>query len=70
MRPVLKVIGELAYFRLRNDRYDLKSIDEWSARIRDVSKDSKEIYVYLRHDETGENAANALRLVEEIQKKG
>jgi uncharacterized protein YecE (DUF72 family) len=67
MKPVLKVIGGLAYFRLRKDAYDPKSIDEWSTRIRGLVKDAKEVYVYLRHDETGENAAHALRLREEIQ---
>ena len=69
MKPVLKVIGEVAYFRLRNDWYDHKSVDAWSAKIRNMSKDSKEVYVYLRHDETGENAANALRLGEGIRRE-
>ncbi len=69
MKPVLKVIGDVAYFRLRRDAYDRKSIDEWSTRIRGLVKDAKEVYVYLRHDETGENAAHAVLLNEEIQRK-
>ncbi len=67
MKPVLKVIGEVAYFRLRRDSYDRNSIDEWSTRIRGLVKDAREAYVYLRHDETGENASHAVRLKEEIK---
>jgi len=66
MKPVLKVIGDVAYFRLRNNVYDNRSIDDWSTKIRDAAKNAKECYVYLRHDDTGENAALALRLREEI----
>ncbi len=69
MKPVLRVIGDVAYFRLRRDAYDRKSIDEWSTRIRGLVKDAKEVYVYLRHDETGENAAHAVLLNEDIQRK-
>lgn len=69
MKPILKLIGETAYFRLRSDGYDLQNIDAWSTKIRDLTKDSKEVYVYLRHDETGKNAANALRLAERVGQK-
>lgn len=68
MAPVLKMIGELAYVRLRRDSYDAKSIDEWSKRIAKLVSNCKEAYVYLRHDETGKNAAHALRLRGLIEK--
>lgn len=69
MKPVMKVIGNIAYFRLRFDSYDKKSIDDWSARIKDMTKDIVETYVYLRHDETGQNAMLALQLSESVQQK-
>jgi uncharacterized protein YecE (DUF72 family) len=62
MKPVLKVIGNTAYFRLRLDSYVNKTVDKWSARIMGLAKETKETYVYLRHDETGTNASLALRL--------
>ena len=68
MKPVLKVIGETAYFRLRLDSYDGKSMDQWSAKIRDLTKSINETYVYLRHDETGVNASLAIRLREDLSK--
>jgi len=70
MKPVLKVIGNIAYFRLRKDVYDNHSVDEWSGQIRNLAKDAKETYVYLRHDETGENAALAIRLREGLEQRG
>ncbi len=69
MKPVMKVIGDIAYFRLRLDSYDKKSIDKWSKEIRSLSEDAGETYVYLRHDETGENATLAVKLKEDIEKK-
>jgi len=69
MKPILKVIGGVAYFRLRKDMYDGKSIDEWSIRIRGLAKEAKEAYVYLRHDETGDNAGHAVRLNEKLLQK-
>ncbi len=68
MKPVQKVIGETAYFRLRLDAYDAKSLDKWSKQIGDLAKNTKLTYVYLRHDETGANAGLAMRLRENLLK--
>lgn len=68
MKPVVKVIGETAYFRLRLDSYDSKRMDDWTTQIRDLSKSINETYVYLRHDETGANASLAIRLREDLSK--
>lgn len=66
MKPVLKVTGGLAYFRLRLDAYDEKAIDKWGKKIKDVAKGSQECYVYLRHDESGENALLAQGLAKQL----
>jgi len=63
MAPVLQVTGGLAYFRLRKDRYDQKTIVDWGKKIGELSKGLAETYVYLRHDETGENAGLAISLL-------
>jgi len=62
MDPVFKVTGHVAYFRLRKESYDAKTVDKWSEKIRETGKGSRETYVYLRHDETGENADLARKL--------
>jgi uncharacterized protein YecE (DUF72 family) len=66
MEPVFKVTGGLAYFRLRRDVYDEKTINQWSQKIVEMMTGAREAYVYLRHDETGENAKLALRLAESL----
>jgi uncharacterized protein YecE (DUF72 family) len=66
MRPVFQVTGGLAYFRLRKDSYDPKSIDQWGEKISKTAGTSRECYAYLRHDESGENALLAQRLSEKI----
>ncbi len=66
MEPVFQVTGGLAYFRLRKEPYDVKAVDKWAEKIQETVKGSRETYVYLRHDETGENAALAQRLLEKM----
>jgi uncharacterized protein YecE (DUF72 family) len=67
MEPTFKVTGGFAYFRLRKESYDANDIVKWSDKIRMTAKDSEECHVYLRHDETGENALLAEKLSEELQ---
>ncbi|OLD11867.1 MAG: hypothetical protein AUI93_03950 [Crenarchaeota archaeon 13_1_40CM_3_52_10] len=66
MRPVFKVTGKTPYFRLRRESYDEKMIDDWTKRIKETSGGSESAYVYLRHDETGDNAANAVKILESL----
>jgi uncharacterized protein YecE (DUF72 family) len=67
MRPTFQVTGGFAYYRLRMDSYDAKAIDRWAEKIGGAAKGSKACYVYLRHDETGENALLAERLAKRLQ---
>ena len=60
MKPILKVTGGLPYFRLRKDLYSASDVGKWTENIRETIKGSGEAYVYLRHDETGENASYAV----------
>src|SRR5207237_3970555 len=66
MKPVLQVTGGLPYFRLRKDVYTASDVGKWTEKIRDIIKGSEQAYVYLRHDETGENASYAVGLQEKI----
>jgi uncharacterized protein YecE (DUF72 family) len=66
MKPVLNVTGGLPYFRLRKDVYTASDVEGWTEKIRDIVKGSREAYVYLRHDETGENASYALGMREKL----
>ncbi len=66
MKPVIKVTGGLPYFRLRKDDYSAKEVAVWTEKIQEIIKGSDEAYVYLRHDETGENASYAMGLQKKI----
>jgi len=66
MKPVLKVTGGLPYFRLRKDVYTASDVGKWMEKIREIIKGSEQAYVYLRHDETGENASYAVEMKEKI----
>jgi len=66
MEPAFEVTGGLAYFRLRKDSYDAKAIANWAEKIDKAGRGLRECYVYLRHDETGENAVLAQSLAEKI----
>ena len=66
MKPVLRVTGGLPYFRLRKDVYSDKDVAEWTVKIREIIKGSDEAFVYLRHDETGQNALYAIGMNEKI----
>ncbi len=66
MKPILKVTGGLPYFRLRRDLYAASDVEKWTEKIRDIIKGSEQAYVYLRHDETGDNATYAVWLKEKI----
>ena len=66
MKPVLKVTGGLPYFRLRKDVYTASDVGKWTEKIRGILKGSGEAFVYMRHDETGENALHALDMKEKI----
>ena len=68
LEPVFKVTGGLAYFRLRKDTYDEKTIGRWSEKINKASGGASECYVYLRHDETGDNALLAQQLSAGLQR--
>ncbi|MDE1852465.1 MAG: DUF72 domain-containing protein [Thaumarchaeota archaeon] len=66
MEPTFRVTGGLAYFRLRKDFYDGKAVGQWSDMISKAAASADECYVYLRHDETGENALLAQKLAESL----
>jgi len=65
--PTFQVTGKFAYFRLRKESYDGKAIAVWAQKIKETVKGVEQSYAYLRHDETGENAALAQRLSGKLQ---
>jgi uncharacterized protein YecE (DUF72 family) len=67
LRTVFKVTADFAYFRLRNEAYAGKDIDRWATKIGEMAKGLQASYVFLRHDETGENAVLAQVLSKKLR---
>ncbi len=66
MAPSFKVTSDIAYFRLRKDRYDTDTVAKWTKKIAETAKSANEVYVYLRHDDKGENALLAEKLAGQL----
>jgi uncharacterized protein YecE (DUF72 family) len=62
--PDLRLTGKTIYLRLRRTQYSHEDLSAWADRIGAFLSDGTDCYVFLRHDETGESALNAVRLRE------
>jgi uncharacterized protein YecE (DUF72 family) len=67
MKPIFKTTSIIAYFRLRNDTYDQEQVDDWARKINELTEKTSETYVYLRHDETGNNAVLAEKMRDRLR---
>jgi uncharacterized protein YecE (DUF72 family) len=61
--PDLRRIGRFLYVRLRRTSYDRAAIDRWADRLEPFLADGVDAYVFFRHDEEGEMALHAERLL-------
>ena len=63
------ITAEFVYVRLRNkeEPYTRDSLAEWRARLASVLADGKDAYVYLYHDELGQNAMMAIELAQALR---
>lgn len=62
-RPAPDVsVGPLAYVRLRRREYRDVELDRWAARLRRMAESSRDVYVYVKHDDAGRGPAYAQRI--------
>ena len=62
--PDLRLTGKHIYLRLRRTSYTEDELATWAQRLRAFLDDGVDCYVFLRHDESGESALRAVRLLE------
>jgi uncharacterized protein YecE (DUF72 family) len=62
------ITADFTYVRLRQKErpYTDETLGEWSARLAECVRSGRDVYVYLYHDEAGENAVRALWLAERL----
>jgi uncharacterized protein YecE (DUF72 family) len=58
--------ANFAYYRLRKSDYSDKEIDEVEQRLRAAAQE-RDVYAFLKHEETPEGAINARRLLEKLK---
>jgi uncharacterized protein YecE (DUF72 family) len=64
----LEVTADYGYFRLRDEGYRPKDIEEWGRRIAALQPRCKEIFVYFKHEEAGKGPVFARELIQHLQR--
>lgn len=68
--PDLRLTGRFIYLRLRRASYTDAELATWSNRLAPFLADGRDCYVFFRHDEHGQSAIRARRLVTRTAKDG
>ena len=55
-------VGQLAYVRLRRERYDRAALQRWAESLVKARADGRDVYVFLKHDELGHGPRYARQL--------
>lgn len=64
--PRLFRTGTHLYLRLRRASYHPSDLDAWAERVAPFLADGMDVYVFFRHDETGESAVRAVEFRERV----
>ena len=64
--PFIRLTGPFLYLRLRRTTYDQADIEAWALRIAPFIDAGRDVYAFLRHDETGLSPLQALSLAERV----
>ncbi len=62
----LEVTADYGYFRLRDEGYSPKDIEDWGLKIDGLRSRCKDIYVYFKHEEEGKGPAFARELMNHL----
>ncbi len=63
LEPPRIATAPFTYVRLRKDHYDAAELGDWRQWISQRLAEDRDVYVYLKHDGTGESAKTALDLL-------
>ena len=65
--PDLRRIGRFIYLRLRRTSYSSADVDRWAQRLEPFLADGMDAFVFFRHDDDGEMALQAERLLDAVR---
>lgn len=60
-------LGPFTYLRLRRTRYDREELDEWAARLREMTWAGRDVYAFFKHDEHGDGPRYARRVMGRLE---
>ena len=66
----LRMTADYAYFRLRDEGYQPADIARWAQSIREHTAQSREVYVYFKHEEAGTGPEFARMLMAGLARTG
>ncbi|HJX00966.1 MAG TPA: DUF72 domain-containing protein, partial [Terriglobales bacterium] len=61
--------ADFTYYRLRKSDYTEQEIEEVEKRLRAAARE-REVYAFLKHEETPEGAINARKLLQKLANEG
>ena len=62
----LALTADYAYFRLRDEGYQPKDIEEWARKIDELRSRCRDIFVYFKHEEEGKGPVFARELMQHL----
>jgi len=66
LKTPVEVTADYAYFRLRDEGYGTKDIEEWGVKIAALQSRCRDIFVYFKHEEEGKGPAFARLLMRQL----
>lgn len=57
-----------AYLRLRDEGYADADIDRWTGVVRELARQSTDVFVYFKHEDAGKGAAFGQAMLERLQR--
>ena len=63
----LVATADFGYFRLRDEGYSKKDLEQWAAKVRELGKGWKDAFVFFKHEESGIGPKLAQQFVELLE---
>lgn len=62
----IRVTGDFAYFRLRDEGYTTADIDRWAETIAHATSSCRDVFVYFKHEDEGKGPEFAQMLIDRL----
>jgi uncharacterized protein YecE (DUF72 family) len=66
MTTPVEICGDYGYFRLRDEGYTPRDIEQWARTIQERTASCRDVYVYFKHEEAGKGPQFARLLLQAL----